>query len=41
MKVGIISHFLNPPRTGVGNVIYNMLNNIPEEHKKNIYLINY
>ena len=41
MRVGIIANSLNPPRTGIGNVVYNVLDNIPKKYGKNIYLINY
>jgi glycosyltransferase involved in cell wall biosynthesis len=42
MKIGIISHVLNPPRTGTGNVVYNVLKNTPEKILiNNFYLINY
>ncbi|UXM85418.1 glycosyltransferase family 4 protein [Methanococcus aeolicus] len=41
MKIGIIANSLNPPRTGVGNVLYNVLKNIPKRKYKNFYLINY
>lgn len=42
MKIGIIANSLNPPRTGVGNVVYNVLKNIPKKTlKESVYLINY
>jgi glycosyltransferase involved in cell wall biosynthesis len=41
MKIGIIANSLNPPRTGVGNYLYNILKNAPNEKCKNFYLINY
>ena len=41
MKVGIISDRLNRTLTGVGNYVYNLINELAKINEKNIYLINY
>ncbi|WP_421077859.1 glycosyltransferase family 1 protein [Methanothermococcus sp. Ax23] len=41
MKIGIISEKLNPPRTGVGNYLYNTLKATAKLQNKNYCLINY
>ena len=41
MKVGIISDRLNRPLTGVGNYVYNLINELSKIDNENIYLINY
>ena len=41
MRIGIISDRLNRPLTGIGNVVYNLINELSKIDKENIYLINY
>ncbi|AEF97057.1 glycosyltransferase family 4 protein [Methanotorris igneus] len=41
MKIGIISDRLNRPLTGIGNYVYNLINELSKIDKGRIYLINY
>ncbi|ABR55980.1 MAG: hypothetical protein PWP15_87 [Methanothermococcus sp.] len=41
MKIGIISDRLNRPLTGIGNYVYNLINELSKIDKENICLINY
>lgn len=41
MRIGIISDRLNRPLTGIGNYVYNLINELSKIDKEDIYLINY